>query len=113
MTYSNPMKLLKRPEEFVMLAVWKLQDNAYSLPVRKQVSEMTGYAWSLSSIYAPLHRLTKQRLLSSYLTDPVRERGGRPKRVYQLTPRGRQALLRIRTIEEAVWSGVLGLAAEG
>lgn len=96
-----------------MLAVWKLQENAYSLPIRKQVSAITGYTWSLSSIYTPLDRLTRKRLLTSHLTDPVRERGGRPKRVYQLTPAGRQALLHIRTVEQAMWSDVTGLALEG
>jgi DNA-binding PadR family transcriptional regulator len=106
------MKLLTRSEEFVMLAVWKLQEKAYSLPIRKQISESTGYTWSLSSIYTPLNRLTRKGLLTSYLTDPVRERGGRPKRVYQLTPLGRQTLLRIRTVEQVMWSGVIGLATE-
>ncbi len=107
------MKLLTRPEEFVMLAIWKLQEEAYSLPIRKQVSSITGYAWSLSSIYTPLNRLTKKRLVTSYLTDPVRKRGGRPKRVYQLTPKGRQALLHIRTVENAMWSEIKGLALDG
>lgn len=107
------MKLLTRPEEFVMLAIWKLQEEAYSLPIRKQVSAITGYSWSLSSIYTPLNRLTKKRLVTSYLTDPVRKRGGRPKRVYQLTPKGRQALLHIRTVEQAMWSEIKGLALDG
>lgn len=109
----TPMKLLTRPEEFVMLAIWKLQDDAYSLPIRKQVSEITGYTWSLSSIYTPLNRLTKKHLVTSHLTAPLRERGGRPKRIYKLTPAGQQALLRIRTVEQAMWSGVMGLALEG
>ena len=107
------MKLLTRPEEFVMLAIWKLQDNAYSLPIRKQVSEITGYDWSLSSIYTPLDRLVRKKLITSHLTEPVRVRGGRHKRVYQLTPLGRQALLRVRSVEQAMWSGVVGLAFEG
>jgi len=107
------MKLLTRPEEFVMLAIWKLQKDAYSLPILKQVSESTGYTWSLSSIYTPLNRLAKKRMVSSFLTEPVRERGGRHKRVYELTPMGRKALLHIRTVEESMWYGVLGLTTSG
>jgi PadR family transcriptional regulator PadR len=107
------MNLLTRPEEFVMLAIWKLQKDAYSLPIRKQVSENTGYTWSLSSIYTPLNRLEKKRMVTSFLTAPLRERGGRHKRVYELTPQGRKALLHIRTVEETVWSGVMGLAMSG
>ena len=96
-----------------MLAVWKLQENAYSLPIRKQLSASTGYTWSLSSIYTPLNRLVKKGLLTSTLTEPLPERGGRPRRIYQLTSLGRRQLLRIRTVEQAMWSGVTGLALEG
>ncbi len=107
------MKLLTRPEEFVMIAIWKLQERAYSLPIRKQISDCTGQNWSLSSVYTPLNRLTKKGLVTSYLTDPLPERGGRPRRIYQLTPKGRKALLDIRTVEQAMWSGVMGLVLEG
>ena len=107
------MKLLSRSEEFVLLAVWRLQERAYSLPIREKISEITGQKWSLGSIYTPLERLAKKGLLTSYLTEATAERGGRHKRVYQLTKTGRQALIHIRTIEQAMWSGVTGLALEG
>ena len=107
------MKLLTRSEEFVLLAIWKLQEEAYSLPIRKQISEITGHNWSLGSIYTPLERLSKRGFLTSYLTASTPERGGRHKRIYQLTPKGRQALIRIREVEQAMWSGVTGLAVEG
>jgi DNA-binding PadR family transcriptional regulator len=108
-----PMKLLSRSEEFVLLCVWKLQERAYSLPIREKISEVTGYSWSLGSIYTPLERLTKKGLLTSYLTEATPERGGRHKRVYQLTNAGRKALLHIRTLEQAMWQDVTGLALEG
>jgi PadR family transcriptional regulator PadR len=107
------MKLLTRPEEYVMLAIWKLQNDAYSLPIREQVSKNTGYEWSLSSVFTPINRLSKKRLVTSILTAPQAQRGGRHKRVYQLTPEGRQALLHIRTVEDTMWSGVQGLAMAG
>ena len=107
------MKFLSRSEEFVLLAVWKLQERAYSLPIREKISDITGQDWSLGSIYTPLERLSRKGLLTSYLTEATAERGGRHKRVYQLTPSGRQALIQIRTIEQAMWSGVTGLALEG
>ena len=40
------------------------------------------------TIYPALHRLEKQSLLSSDWT----EESGRPKRIYKLTPKGKQAL---------------------
>jgi PadR family transcriptional regulator PadR len=107
------MNLLTRPEEYVMLAIWKLQEGAYSLPIREQVSKNTGYEWSLSSVFSPLNRLSKKRLVTSILTGSQAQRGGRHKRVYQLTPEGRKALMHIRTVEESMWSDVKGLALVG
>ena len=100
------MRLLTRPEEFVLLAVWRLQDDAYTLPIRDQLVRLTGRDWSLGSVFTPLERLTRDHLVTSSLTDALPERGGRPRRVYRLTPSGRQALLDIRTVEEAMWTGV-------
>jgi len=106
------MRLLTRPEEFVLLAAWKLQDQAYSLPIREQLSKITGHTWSLGSIYTPLERLVKKGLLTSYVTASTPERGGRHKRIYQLTRKGRQALIRIREVEQAFWAGVNGLTLQ-
>lgn len=100
------MRLLTRSEEFVLLAVWRLQDDAYTLPLREQLIRLTGQEWSLGSVYTPLERLTREGLLTSYLTEATPERGGRPKRVYQLTPEGRQALIDIRSVEQAMWAGI-------
>lgn len=103
------MKLLKRTEEFVMLAIWKLQEDGYTLAIHEKVSEITEQHWSLSSIYTPLERLQRRGFITSHLTEPTARRGGRHKRVYQLTPAGRRALLHIRRIEEAMWANVTGL----
>lgn len=106
-------KILTRSEEFVLLTVWRLQERAYSLPIREKISEITGQEWSLGSIYTPLERLSKNGYLTSYLTEATAERGGRHKRVYQLTKLGRQALIHIRTVDDAMWAGISTLALEG
>ncbi len=107
------MNLLSRPEEYVLLAVWKLQDQAYSLPIRKQLSQATGYEWSLGSIFTPLERLAKNGYLTSYFSEATAERGGRHKRIYQLTLEGRRQLLQTRAVDQTMWAGVAGLALEG
>jgi len=99
------MKLLTRSEEFVLLTVWHLQDEAYSLNIRDRISEVTGNDWSLGSIYTPLERLSRRRLLTSKLSESTPERGGRKKRIYTLTPSGRRALTTIHRVGQAMWSG--------
>ncbi len=106
------MKLLTRSEEFVLLSVWRLQDEAYSLQIREQISEITGHEWSLGSIYTPLERLARRRLLTSRLSRETPERGGRKKRIYELTPLGKQALVDMQTVGAAMWDGVISFIPE-
>jgi DNA-binding PadR family transcriptional regulator len=106
------MKLLTRPEELVLLAVWRLQNDAYCVPIREQLMEVTGNKWSFGAVYDPLDRLEKKGFLTSNLTDPVQARGGRSKRVYKLTREGLEALIAIRNVEEAMWQGISKPAIE-
>lgn len=101
------MKLLTRSEEYVLLAVSYLNEDAYSHRIQTRLSEITGYEWSLGSIYSPLERLEKRGLLTSRMTGATPERGGRPKRIYRLTQFGEKQLRRIRAIHLQMWRGVL------
>ena len=100
------MKILSRSEEIVLLAVWKLQDAAYGVEIRKQVSRATGHDWSIGAIYAPLHRLEKKKLVRSFMGEPVAERGGRSKVYYTVTPEGKNALIETRQIHETIWRDI-------
>jgi PadR family transcriptional regulator PadR len=106
------MKLLSRSEELVLLIVWNLQGDASCLPIQRKLEEATGKKWSLGSIFDPLNRLERKQLLASKLTEPTKERGGRSKRVYRLTPLGKRALRELRTMEEALWTKVFELEPE-
>ena len=68
------MKFLTRSEEFVLLAVWRLDEDAYTLAIREYLSDLTGEEWSLGSVYTPLERLGRRRLLASSLSDSTPER---------------------------------------
>jgi DNA-binding PadR family transcriptional regulator len=96
----------------VLLVVWNLQEDASCLPIQRKLKETTGHDWSLGSIYDPLDRLEKKKLLVSRLTEPTKERGGRSKRVYRLTTLGKRSLRELRTIQEVLWSEALNLEPE-
>jgi PadR family transcriptional regulator PadR len=100
------MKLLSRSEELVLLAVWFLREDAYCVPIREHLMKVTQKKWSFGSVYDPLDRLEKKKLLESSLSTPTKERGGRSKRIYRLTKRGEKALLEIRSIQETMWAGI-------
>jgi len=100
------MKLLSRPEELFLLAIWRLQDNAYAVTIREQVNSITGKTWSFGATFVTLDRLVKKRYLSSHLSEPTQKRGGRSKRMYKLTREGIKALLDIKRLQETMWDDI-------
>lgn len=106
------MKLLTKAEEFVLMTVWRLQENAYSLSIRQTIREISGESWSLGTIYAPLERLEKRGYIESYFSETTPQRGGRQKRIYKVTPEGKEALLRMKKVHETFWSNLPEVSLE-
>ncbi len=106
------MKLLSRPEELVLLSVWRLNDDAYCVPIREILIDTTKKDWSFGAVYDPLDRLEKRGYLSSHLSDPVNARGGRSKRIYTLTKDGMKALIEIKEVNDTMWEGITRVAIE-
>ncbi len=106
------MKLLSRNEEIILLAVWRLEGNAFGISIRDQISQATGYEWSLGAIYVPLDKLTRKGYIAKSYSQPTARRGGRSKVLYHLTPKGREALRAVREIQASLWEGIPGHAFE-
>jgi len=100
------MKLLSRTEEFILLSVLFLKDQAYSVLIRKHLNKVTGKTWSYGALFISLEQLVKKGYLTSSLTSPLPERGGRSKRIYALTPDGHKALEEIKQMERKMWEAV-------
>ena len=103
------MDILSRTEEMLLISVWKLQDEAYGLSIRKYFSELIGKEMSVGAVYIPLERLKKQGLLESWESEPTEKRGGRSKRFYRLTPAGINALGQVKSIHDKAWAGLPSL----
>jgi DNA-binding PadR family transcriptional regulator len=93
-------------EQVVLLAVLRLGDEAYAVPILEEIAHHTGRAVSRGSVYVTLDRLETKGYLRSLLGDPTAERGGRAKRYYSLRPRGVEALRDSRRTLIAMWRGV-------
>lgn len=98
-------KYLSRPEEIILLAVWRLKDNAYGVTIRTLVQEMTGKYWSIGAIYVPLERLEKKGFVHSYNSKPGSERGGRRKRLFKINKAGTKELNELKKVSEVIWKG--------
>jgi DNA-binding PadR family transcriptional regulator len=100
------MKFISRSEEFIMLAVWRLKEEAYAVPIREHLKKVTGKTWAFGALFVMLNRLEKKGLLESYLTDPLPKRGGRSKRIYMLSSQGIKALEEAKNVQKSVWAGI-------
>jgi len=99
-SYLGEMELM------VLLAVVRLGDGAYGVPISQELLTLAGREVVLGSIYAALDRLEQKGLVTSLLGDPTPERGGRAKRYFRVTPAGVRALTMTRTALTNLWSGI-------
>ena len=87
-----PQVVLGDLEQLVLLAVLRLNDGAYAVPVRAEICERAGRDVSRGAIQVTLDRLERKGLLRSRLGGPTAERGGKAKRMFTMTAAGSNAL---------------------
>ena len=78
-------------EQLVLAAVASL-DDAYGITIREKVEQLSLKSVQLGPIYTTLDRLEDKGYLTSWMSEPLPERGGRAKRVYRLQLAGKAAL---------------------
>ncbi|MCC7179186.1 MAG: helix-turn-helix transcriptional regulator [Acidobacteria bacterium] len=79
-------------EYAVLLAVVRLGDEAYAVPMRELIEDRTGRPVARGALYTALERLEAKGCLRSRMGDPTPERGGRARRYFSVTPLGLRAL---------------------
>lgn len=93
-------------EQLVLLALARLEDGAYGVPIREQIEQRAGRAVSIAAVYAALDRLRQRGLAESWLSGPLPERGGRARKHFRLTAAGAAALLEARASMDRMWEGL-------
>ena len=93
-------------EQLLLLAVLRMGDDAYGAALQLDLDERAERRVSLGSIHVTLGRLEERGLVGSAKAEPTGRRGGKARRIYAVTPAGREALERGREILERMWSGV-------
>jgi len=81
-------KVLGNFELMVMLAVIRLGDAAYGVPISKAIEESTSREVLIGSVYAALERLEEKGFVASEVGESTPERGGRAKRYFRITKEG-------------------------
>ncbi len=93
-------------ELMVLLALMRLGEGAYGVPIGREIEERTGREVALGSVYATLERLQEKGLVTSRLGEPTNERGGRARRYFQLTAKGLDEVRQSQTALVSLWQGL-------
>ena len=95
-------------EHIVLLAILRLGDNAYAIPIRGEIEERTGRDIARGALYTALERLETKKCLRSRMSEPLPERGGRSRRYFTVTATGLSALRASRRSLLSLWQGMEG-----
>jgi len=100
-------------EQIVLLAVLRLGDNSYGVPIRREIESRTGRLLTVGALYSTLERLESKGYVTSYYGDPTPERGGRSRRYFKMKPLGLRVLRESREELAAMWEGLESQVTHG
>ena len=93
-------------EQIVLLAMARAGEGAYAVSIHDEILQTTGRSVSIPAVYVTLSRLEKKGLVTSWMGEPSPTRGGRAKRYFKLSNKGRAALETSRTVLDRLWDGL-------
>ena len=93
-------------EQVVLLAIAQLKGEAYGVPIVEEIERRTGRKVARAAVYMTLRRLEDKGYVSSRMSDPTPERGGKARRYAKLEPAGARALSEARRLAEQMWRGL-------
>jgi PadR family transcriptional regulator PadR len=100
-------------ELMLLLAVIQLGDDAYGVPISREMEKHRGRDVSVGSVYAALERLEAKGLVESNLGDPTPERGGKAKRFFRVTREGLRQVQETRRVLTGLWKALPELKHDG
>jgi PadR family transcriptional regulator, regulatory protein PadR len=102
-------RLLTDFELMVLLAILRIGEDAYGVPIAREIEQIAKRPVVRAVIYAALDRLQQRGLVTSAVGDPTPQRGGRAKRFYRVSAKGLRAVKDTRRALTALWTGIPAL----
>ena len=93
-------------EQLVLLAIAHLEGEAYGIPIVDEIERRTGRSVARAAVYITLRRLEEKGFVSSWMSDPTPERGGKSRRYVRIEAEGVRALREARRVAERMWQGL-------
>jgi len=93
-------------ELMLLLTLIRLGDEAYGVPLSRELALRRGRDVSVGSVYAALDRLELKGLVASSLGESTPERGGRAKRYFRVTEQGLRSVHETRKVLNKLWKSL-------
>lgn len=93
-------------ELMVLLTIVRLGEDAYGVPLARELTAMRGRDVAVGSVYAALERLEDKGFISSALGEATPERGGRAKRYFRITQQGLRSVHETREVLNKLWGSL-------
>jgi PadR family transcriptional regulator PadR len=106
------MEIITRLEESILIAILKLDDDAYGVSINKHVSKSFKKNYSMGALYFSLDQLLRKGFVKKTAKNIYHNKGGRSRTYYHLTPRGITALQKVRVYQKSLWDGIPEMAIE-
>ena len=90
----------------ILLAILRVGDEAYAVPMAREIEATGGRPVTLAAVYVALDRLQTRGLVKSTVGDPTPQRGGRAKRFFRVTAKGLHAIRETQRSLVALWQGL-------
>ncbi len=104
------MNIITRLEEAILIAIWRLEDNAYGVTINKHVSRSSKKNYSMGALYFSLDQLLRKGYVSKTTKQFYHEKGGRSRTYYSLTEDGKRALQEVKAYQKSLWKGIPEIA---
>src|SRR5690349_14020981 len=93
-------------ELMILLAILRIGDDAYGVPIAREIDQTGRRSVLLGAIYTALDRLEANGIVTSTYGDPAPERGGRAKRFFKVAGKGLKAVKETQRAFTALWRGI-------
>ena len=100
------MNVITRLEEAILIAILRLEDNAYGVAINKQVSESFKKKYSMGALYFALDQLLRKGYVRKTIKRFYHEKGGRSRTYYSLKEEGIKALWEVKSYQKSLWKGI-------
>ena len=106
------MEEISKAEEMVLLAIWRLADEAYGVSIRRQIQKNTNKDYTYGTLYGLLRQMERKGYIKKIKGEPLPKKGGRSKSYFKLTSVGIRSLKDANELHKRMWKDINELSFE-